>query len=56
MGDTCRDSVAIALLPEEAREGHEATDSWWLQLFLCASTAQWHGRWSQGHPESLGGI
>lgn len=30
MGDTCRDSVAISLLPEEAREGREATDSWWL--------------------------
>lgn len=30
MGDTCRDSAAISLLPEEAREGREATDSWWL--------------------------
>lgn len=56
MGDTCKDSVAIFLLPEEAREAvrpQTAGGCHPLQMFLCASTAQQHGWWAQGHSDSI---
>lgn len=46
MGDTCRDTVAISLLSEEAREGCEATDSWWLSLTIDVPV--WNMAWQVG--------
>lgn len=55
MGDTCRDSVTISLLPEEPVRPQTASGCHPLQMFLCASTAQQHGMWGQGHSDSISG-
>lgn len=56
MSDTCRDSVAISLLSEEAREGCEATDSWWLSLTIDVPVWSMAGRARSTQAISLVGL